>query len=401
MSTKRYVCLVFLLAAQFAALVARAEDRTSSMVIGEVVHIRSKVLHEERTLFVSKPAGYEDGADRYPVLYLLDGETHFRYTSGIVEFLADADRIPETIVVAIASGSIEQRTRDLTTPSSAEIDNRFSPGNGGADAFLSFLANELIPYVESAYRTRPYRMLAGHSFGGLFAIHSLTAKPKLFNAYIVIDPSLSWNHGAVVAEAEAFFSKTKELQADLYFTAANAYGKMFGGVRRLAAILDEKAPAGFRWNFEWMKQEGHMSIALPSIYQGLQTVFDGWQLTDPLELFDKGGIEAVHRYFREGGARFGYDRTTSPFTVSLIVAGLISTGRLDEASKLLLHDPKAYPPPWNQLDALARAYRDRGNIGQAIHYYTLSLKENPQNEWAKRKLAEMGVKTDDPAQKRP
>jgi len=401
MSTKRYVCLVFLLAAQFAALVARAEDPTPSMVIGEVVHIRSKVLNEERTLFVSKPAGYEDGADRYPVLYLLDGETHFRYTSGTVEFLADADRIPEMIVVAIASGSIEQRTRDLTTPSSAEIDNRFSPGNGGADAFLSFLSDELIPYVESAYRTRPYRILAGHSFGGLFAIHSLTAKPKLFNAYIAIDPTLSWNNGAVVAEAEAFFSKTKELQADLYFTAANAYGKMFGGVRRLAAILDEKAPAGFRWNFEWMKQEGHMSIALPSIYQGLQTVFEGWQLTDPLELFDKGGIEAVHRYFREGGARFGYDRTTSPFTVSLIVAGLISTGRLDEASKLLLHDPKAYPPPWNQLDALAGAYRDRGNIGQAIHYYTLSLKENPQNEWAKRKLAEMGVKTDDPAQKRP
>jgi predicted alpha/beta superfamily hydrolase len=400
---KRSLYLVFLLAAQLVALEARAEDPTS-VVIGKVVRIRSRVLNEERTLFISTPAGYEDGVNRYPVLYLLDGETHFHYTSGIVEFMADNDRIPEMIVVAIASGSVEQRTRDLTTPSSTEIDNRFSPSNGGADTFLSFVAGELIPYVESAYRTRPYRILIGHSFGGLFAIHSLTVKPKLFNAYIAIDPSLSWNNEAVVAEAEAFFSKTKELQSDLYFTAASAYakGKMSGGVQRLAAILGEKAPAGFRWNFEWMNQEDHMSIPLPSIHQGLETIFDGWHLADPLELFDKGGIEAVHRYFRDGGARFGYDRTTSPFTVSLIVAGLITTGRLDEASELLLRDRKAYPPPWNQLDALARAYSDRGNVEQAVHFYALSLKENPQNEWAKRKLAEMGVKAEDTSkQQRP
>jgi hypothetical protein len=390
--------LSVLLAAQLATMGAGAQSQASPVVIGEAVHIRSSVLKEERTLLISKPAGYEDGADRYPVLYVLDGETLFRSSSAIAEFLAASERIPEMLVVAIASGSFQQRTRDLTPPSSAEIDNRFSPGNGGADAFLSFVADELIPLVDKTYRTRPYRVLAGHSFGGLFAIHALTAKPNLFNAYIAIDPTLSWNNGAVVAEAESFFSKTKELQADLYFTVANATGYSSGSVRRLAAILDEKAPAGFRWNFEAMQQETHMSIPLRSIHQGLDTIFDGWHLTDPLELFDKGGIEAVHRHFRDGGKRCGFDRSTSPFTVSLIVAGLVKAGRLEEASQLLLHDPKAYPPPWNQLDALARAYGDRGDVERAIHYYVLSLKENPQNEWAKQKLREMGVKVEDTTQ---
>ena len=184
---------------------AGAQSQASPVVIGEAVHIRSSVLKEERTLLISKPAGYEDGADRYPVLYVLDGETLFRSSSAIAEFLAASERIPEMLVVAIASGSFQQRTRDLTPPSSAEIDNRFSPGNGGADAFLSFVADELIPLVDKTYRTRPYRVLAGHSFGGLFAIHALTAKPNLFNAYIAIDPTLSWNSGAVVEEAESFF----------------------------------------------------------------------------------------------------------------------------------------------------------------------------------------------------
>ncbi|MEK7405394.1 MAG: alpha/beta hydrolase-fold protein [Acidobacteriota bacterium] len=312
----------------------------------------------------------------------------------MIKFLAENDRIPKLLLVAVTSGGMARRTPDLTPPSAAEIDNRFSPGNGGADAFLSFLADELIPFVEKTYRTRPYQVLAGHSFGGLFAIHALMAKPKLFNAYIAIDPTVSWNNGAVLAQAESFFSKNKELATDFYMTASNAAGGVPAGVQKLAAMLEEKAPAGFRWSFKWMREETHGSIPLRSIHEGLDTIFDGWHLTDPLELFDKGGMEAIHRHFRDGGRRCGFDRTTPPFTVSLVVAGLMRTGRLEEASKVLLHDPKAYPPPWNQLDALARAYAERGNVEQAIRYYSLSLKENPRNEWAKRKLAEMGVKVE-------
>lgn len=136
-----------------------------------------------------------------------------------------------------------------------------------------------------------------------------------------------------------------------------------------------------------------MSIPLPSIYHGLETIFEDWRLTDPLELFDKGGIEGIHRRYREAGQRFGYpERITPPFTVSLVVAALMRAGRLEEASKVLLGDPKAYPPPWNQLDALARAYEGRGDSGQAARYYLLSLRQNPANDFAKKKLAEMGVK---------
>ncbi len=140
-----------------------------------------------------------------------------------------------------------------------------------------------------------------------------------------------------------------------------------------------------------MSRETHASIPLGSIHQGLDTLFDGWHLTDPLELFDKGGIAAIHRHFAEGGKRWSYARSTSPFVVSLVVAGLLRKGRLEQAAEVLLHDLKAYPPPWNQLDALARAYAGRGDNERAICYYRLSLKENPKNEWAKQRLAEMGA----------
>lgn len=181
-----------------------AQKRGGPVTVGERAELRSNILKGARSLLVSKPDGYDAGTDRYPVLYLLDGETHFRYASGIVNFLAQNDRIPPMLVVGITSGDREQRTRDLTPPSTDEMDNRFAPGNGGASTFLAFMADELIPYVEKTYRTRPYRLLVGHSFGGLFAIYALATRPKLFNAYIAADPSIYWNNEAVVVQAESF-----------------------------------------------------------------------------------------------------------------------------------------------------------------------------------------------------
>lgn len=362
----------------------------------EVLHFRSETLAEDRQVFIAKPAGYDDAAERYPVLYLLDAETHFRYASGIVEFLAFADRIPEMIVVGIASGPRERRTRDLTPTSTAEMDHRFNPVHGGAGDFLSFLTQELMPMVEKKYRTRPYRILVGHSLGGLFAAYVLSEKPAVFQAYLAIDPSLSWNNSAVIGQIDGMLARTKSLRADFFLAAAYSGNPSDRSIRRLAEVLNEKAPAGFRSHFDSMSQETHMSIPLRGLHQGLESVFDGWHLTNPLELFEKGGIQAVHQHFREGGERCGYVRTTSPFVVSMIVAELIWKGQIDEASRLLMHDEKAYPAPWNQLDALARAYAERGNHERAIHFYKKSLIANPKNEWAKRKLREMGA---DPDQK--
>src|SRR6266496_5100056 len=89
-----------------------AQGSTGPVVIGETTQIQSKILKESRSLLISKPTGYDSGTDRYPVLYLLDGETHFQYTAAIVDFLAANDRIPQMLVVGIARGDSRQRTHD-------------------------------------------------------------------------------------------------------------------------------------------------------------------------------------------------------------------------------------------------------------------------------------------------
>jgi uncharacterized protein len=386
-----YVLLPILLAWGVRAL---GQNQSNPITIGQTVEIQSAILKQPRSLTISKPDNYDDSTDRYPVLYLLDGESNFEFTAAIVHFLTENERIPEMIVVGIDSGDPARRTHDLTPPTQVEVEKRFSPGNGGADAFLAFINGELVPYIEKNYRTRPYRILVGHSFGGLFAIHTLATRPSLFNAYIAIDPTAGWNNGTEIVRTRRVLSELKDLQADLFISAANDLGNATPDVQQLATALESIKLKSFRLKFEWMKDETHGSIPLLGVYSGLCTVFDGWYLTDPLRLFDEGGLEAIDQHFRNGGRRAGYERNTPPFTVSILVAALIHKGRLEEASSVLLHDPKSYPPPWNQLDALARAYAERGNTEEAIRYYRLSLQEDPGNVWARQKLKEMGADPD-------
>ena len=374
-----------------APIRSHAQTGGEPIVIGKKFEIHSKVLNETRSLLIATPEGYDQEKDRYPVLYLLDGDENFIQTVGIVRSLAESERIPPMLVVGIAN---TERNRDLTPPTQVETELRFIRRTGERIRFLQFISGELIPYVDTHYRTRPYKVLVGHSVGGLFAIYVLASNPKLFNAYIAIDPTLSWNNDAAVTKLETVFKDTKELSSDLYITATDEGGSALSADYKLCGILNQRTPREFRWTFKQMPGETHTSIPHQSIYSGLDHIFDGWHLANPLKLYDEGGLEAIHRHFAEGGRRYGYDRKTPAFTISLIVAALMAQDRLEEAASVLQHDPKNYPPPWNQFDALARAYAQQGDNEQAIHYYELSLKANPNNEWARKKLKEAGVDVD-------
>ncbi len=366
---------------------AVAAGGAQPVVIGEKIESPSAVLKESRALLIAKPAGYDQETERYPVLYLLDGEEDFAHVAGIVSFLGETERIPKMLLVGIVNTN---RSRDLTPPTQSESDLRWTPVTGGADAFLRFVADELVPYIDRTYRTRPLRLIAGHSVGGLFAIHALITRPALFQGVIAASPSLVWNHQATATEAAAFFSSRSEFKADLYITSADEGGGMRSAIDRLSAALEEKPPIGFRWAYRPMPSQTHPSTTHLSYYQGLDWIFDGWHLADPLALYDRGGLEAVHRHFREGARRFGFERSgTPPFNLSLLVAALFQAGRLDEAGAVLLHDPKSYPPPWNQLDSLAGAYARRNDRTSAIRYYKLSLEANPKNDNATKRLAEL------------
>src|SRR6266851_4613907 len=174
-------------------LICATHGLADTIACGDRSTLRSKILGEDRTVFVSVPVSYTRSTQRYPVLYLTDAQFEFDQSRSSAAFLARNLFIPEVIVVGVVNND---RTSDFyATQADFKVNGRTIPfpNSGHADQFLEFIEKELIPWVESTYRTVPLRILAGHSAGGYFALHAMRAKPGLFQAIIVASPWLAWD----------------------------------------------------------------------------------------------------------------------------------------------------------------------------------------------------------------
>ena len=357
--------LFFLLS--LLSLGIHAQEAAELITIGEKQIFHSNVLNEDRELWVYKPPSYSSAdSHRYAVIYLLDASYQFHHITGIVEFLVANDRIPETIVVALPN---TDRTRDLTPPTQTDSTHAF-PSAGGADNFLNFLADELIPYVDATFRTFPHRTLVGHSFGGLFAIYSLLHRPEVFNNYIATSPSLWWNDAKLVSNAKSLLEKNlDDAPRYLYMTMGDEGGNMLGSAWRLSAILEENAPDSFQWNFKLMDKETHGSIPHKSTYQALEAIYSDWQIPDIIQLVKNHGIEAVDKHYVMLSKKYGHTISTPERVINQLGYWYLSEGETETAIHLFLRNVKIYPSSANVYDSLADAYKANHQLNLAKDHY--------------------------------
>lgn len=277
-----------------------AQESNPDIVIGKKHSVHSEILNQDRPFMVYLPQGYEEATIKYPVMYLLDGGGNFNHTTACVQLLARNGRIPEMIVIGIPN--TDDRTRDLTPKWES---NTGFPSAGGADNMLSFIKQELMPYVNEKFRTNDYKLLVGHSFGGLFAIHTLVNHPGSFNSYLAISPSLWWNNQILATEeAQTYLSSSPDVIGHLFITLGDEKGDMLQGVQKLTAFLAQNAPKDLKWKFDHMPEESHGTVPYRSTYNGLQFIFSEWNLTaqhqaflemsgNPVEVYEKN----IQKYY--------------------------------------------------------------------------------------------------------
>ena len=332
--------------------------------------VKSQVLGEERVILVRTPAGYARSSEKFPVLYMTDGDAHIQHTSGTVSFLARNARMPEMIVVGITN---TDRTRDLTPTHVAQApDNpnaRF-PTSGGADKFLKFIETELIPLVESKYRTQPFRALAGHSLGGLFAVHALVTKPELFNSYVAVSPSLQWDNYEEIDRVKEFFKTRKELNRTLFASLGNEPGDIGDAYVMFREALQKQQVKGFVWEAVRYEDEDHGSVVLRSHYAGLRKVFDGWQFPrDPNTGAVAGGLKGVEEHYRKLSERLGYTVLVPEALMNQVGYQLLGQGNTDEAVTAFKLNVERYPGSANVYDSLGEAYERSNRFDLALTNY--------------------------------
>lgn len=365
-----------LLLAVAAPIAAQSVDAIARKLV-----IPSKVLEEERNVWIRTPPGYDGGTSGYPVLYMTDAEAQMAHTVATVAFLERNGRIPPMIVVGVGN---TDRTRDLT-PSRARMPGPGGnaiefPTAGGADRFLRFLETELIPRVEKEYRALPLRVLAGHSFGGLFAVHALSSRPGLFRGMISASPALQWDDDLAIRAVESLIRDRSELPMTLVVTAGNEAEQLVSSIRRLEKTLAKRKPKGFEAHFVHYPDEDHGSIVLPTNYYGLRTIFAGWQ--PPRD--DSGAIagtwDDLEAHYQNLSQRFGVRIVTPEAVANQLGYQLMGRDRLDEAIEVFRANVKAYPSSANVYDSLGEALEKAGRREDAFASYGRAVELGEKSE---------------------
>ncbi|MEW2923085.1 alpha/beta hydrolase-fold protein [Muricauda sp. ANG21] len=345
-----------------------AQDQ-AGIQIGSEYLIRSNILSEQRQYFVSLPASYHTTKNRYPVMVISDGDYRFYQASGLLEFLSKQNRIPEMILIGVAN---TDRTRDLTpTP----IDNNAS--SGGADSFLRFIEDELLVQVDKMYRTNSYRLLAGHSLGGLFSVHAFLENSD-FDAFIATDPSLWWDNQIILDDLKDKLVDTG-FRKRIYLSSADNYERNEGMVsymRRGHELFYARLKSlGFpqaNVKLGYFLDEDHGTSAYISLYYGLLFVYDPFRLDD---IYNRSSSE-IQNHYNQLTERTSSDFIPPENLINDIAQFRLRNEELETAIELLRMNANNYGSYESYVglgDALARASKKE----EAQSYYEKALEINP------------------------
>ena len=365
----------------WAALLAQnhsfAQRKGEKFIIGETDMVHSKILNEDRTFLIYKPVGYDQSQEKYPVLYMLDGHLGFHHTTGIIWSLRRFGRIPKMLVIGIFN---TDRNHDLTPTEG------YFPTAGGADKFLKFIKEELIPYIDKNYRTHPFRILYGVSLGGMFTVYSLLASPDIFNAYIASSPSLWWDKKLLLKKAETVFDKPVKYKSTKFLFIA-AGGRDDSNTRdpdnilsttdSFCKILEKKAPKSLEWHFDVFKRGDHLTTPMQSLPIIIEALYSGWQLPEKILA---AGVQATRNHFKSLSERFGYEIPVPESAYNRLGYSLMNQQEYEDAIEIFKLNVKLYPYSWNAYDSLGEAYMKAGDKELAINNYKKSLQLNPQND---------------------
>ena len=272
-----------------------------TVLASEAHHLEAQAPHRHYRITVSLPLGYNSAPDegwpfnnlpdQWPTVYVLDGNWYAGMVTDMIRPTRWCGSITDAIVVGVGypegTDSVEafreaftRRNFDLTPVPDPEEDKRMEQQHnrpaptGGAPQFSAFLQDTLIPFIERTYRAAPSkRILAGHSYGGLFAAYSLFHMPGLFSTYIIGSPSLDYGEQFVFKQEATFAQSHDELPAHVLLYAGDEEAvndSTLTDTLRFDALLRSRGYSGLSVEKRLFMDQNHCEVAAPGIQWGLK-----------------------------------------------------------------------------------------------------------------------------------
>jgi predicted alpha/beta superfamily hydrolase len=384
---KSLIFLVF-----FAHLVSelKAQPQTD-FALGFADSIQSTLLNEQRQLLVYTPYSGKKMKpvtnETYPVLYVLDGESHFRSVAATVERLVSSEVCPPMIVVGIPNTN---RGRDLTPSASAGNSDGVN-NSGGGEKFISFIEKELVPYINSSYPTASYKLLMGHSLGGLMVMQTLVHHKDLFNAYISIDAAIWWDNHKLLNESKPALEKSNYQDKTLFLAIAN---RMEKGIDTTAVQLDTSETTELirhnlqlihyikqhpqnklRFNYAYYENENHGTVSFISAYDALRFIFDYYAFPKYAK-YQTGNphlMALITEHYRNVSTQMGYAILPNASLINSFGYRALNANHFEMAKQLFEWNVLHYPKDANLHDSFGDYYNAIGDKQNAIAWYQKAL----------------------------
>lgn len=238
---------------------------------GKTLNLYSNELGGNRSVFIHFPIDYEENLE-YDTLYIFDGkESGFNVRDYLIN-KGEHDLAKQYIVVSIEN---KDRGHDFSPP--YEVFGRDKKVQGNAHKFLSFLEKELIPEVDSNYKTSNNRLIVGHSWSAAFTSYVLSVKPMLFTNYIIISPTIIYRSTVEESTKQIIedFNKNilfkKQSPESIYITVgATEPPKYSAPFYKLTEYFDTNLPKQIRYKNMVLEGTGHFESLEKSLVKGIK-----------------------------------------------------------------------------------------------------------------------------------
>ena len=234
--------------------------------------LQSKIVKQAYQLVIKTPAGYGQSDKTYPVIYFLDAQWDFPLMVSTYGQSYYDGFIPEAILVGIQWGGENPdpnvlRARDFTPSNIPTV-----PNSGGAEKFLQFIKQELIPFMGKEYRTNDDRVLMGSSYGGLFTLYAMFSQPNLFNGYVPTSSASGWDNDILYSYAKGF-SDNKLVRPIKLYSAIGEFDSLMPAFDDLQSFFEKQNFKDVSYKFERLAGLGHASVKGAGNTLGLHYVF--------------------------------------------------------------------------------------------------------------------------------
>jgi predicted alpha/beta superfamily hydrolase len=272
----------------------------------EVYYATSRHVDEVFKIFVGH-CGTGRAHRPCALLCLTDANGFFGAAVDTVRSLQLSDHLPPLLVVGIGyraatlAETLPMRTRDLTPTRSERFSEIFpdQPNTGGADRFLSFVRDELLPWTYDHYAVDPEQTAYfGHSLGGLFGTYALLTAPDTFSRYAIGSPSYWWGANDIFPLEQEYADTHDDLAARVFMgigihedqagrereasrlseaaraIPASRYIDMVADMERMATTLRSRNYPSLRLDTEVFADEFHITVPFLTLNRALRVLFD-------------------------------------------------------------------------------------------------------------------------------